>query len=74
MTTMNIPLSEKEALTYDEVAALGYCSRRQLERLVATGRVKRAVLRPGTQSVKFLRAILIEELRERDRGGRRRRV
>lgn len=74
MTTVNIPLHEKEALSYDEVEALGYCSKRQLRRLVMLGRVKRAVLRPGPQAVKFLRGILIEELRERDRGGRRKRA
>ena len=38
------------------------------------GRVTRAVLRPGPQIVKFLRSVLIEELRERDRGGRRKRA
>jgi hypothetical protein len=68
-TRVEIPLHEKDALTYEEVEALGYCSRRQLERLVMLGRVKRSVLRPGRQMVRFLRSVLIEELKER--GGRR---
>lgn len=64
MTTMNIPLHEKEALSYEEVQALGYCSKRLLRKLVLLGQVKRAVLRAG-RTVRFLRSVLIEELQQR---------
>jgi len=60
---VEVPLAEKIALDYTEVAALGLCSERKLREHIATGRVKRAVLRDGRR-VRFLRAVLIEELQE----------
>lgn len=59
-----VALAQKPALTYDEVEALGYCSARLLRKLVATGRVRRCVLRAG-RSVRFLQAVLVEELQPR---------
>ena len=60
---VQVPLAEKIALDYTEVAALGLCSERKLREHLATGRVKRAVLRDGRR-VRFLRTVLIEELQE----------
>jgi hypothetical protein len=63
MSSSPMPLCEKLALTYQEVAALGLCKERTLRKLIATGKVKKSVLRVG-RSVKFLRVELIRELRE----------
>lgn len=57
-----VPLHQRPVVTYAEVAALGIAPERTLRRLVATGRVKRAVLRVG-RSVKFVVQDLIDELR-----------
>jgi hypothetical protein len=62
---VQVPLYEKIALDYAEVAALGLCSERKLREHVVTGRVKRAVLRDGRR-VRFLRTVLIEELQQMD--------
>lgn len=58
-----VPLHEKEVLTYQEAHALGICAERTLRRLVAAGKVARAVIRNGAR-VKFIKAALLEELRE----------
>lgn len=58
-----IPLHLRPVLTYAELAALGIVPERTLRRLVAVGRVKRAVLRAGRR-VRFVVQDLIEELRE----------
>ncbi|MEO6594754.1 MAG: hypothetical protein ABIP94_08380 [Planctomycetota bacterium] len=60
---LEVPLHQKAALDYIEVQALGLCAERTLRRLVTAGKVVRAVLRNGSR-VKFLREVLIEELRE----------
>jgi hypothetical protein len=56
--------SKKIALTYQEVEALGICGQRLLRRMVATGHVKRSVLRIGRRGIRFLTNILIEELQQ----------
>jgi hypothetical protein len=58
-----VPLHVRPVLSYAEVAALGIATERTLRRLVAVGRVKRAVLRTGRR-VRFVRDVLIDELRE----------
>ncbi len=58
-----VPLHVRPVLTYAEVAALGIVPERSLRRLVAIGRVKRAVLRVG-RSVRFVVRDLIDELRQ----------
>ncbi|MCC7065382.1 MAG: hypothetical protein IT456_21420 [Planctomycetes bacterium] len=58
-----VPLHVRPVLTYAEVAALGIAPERSLRRLVAMGRVKRAVLRVG-RSVRFVVRDLIDELRQ----------
>lgn len=60
-----VPIAERDALTYAEVEALGYCSSRQLRSLVVQGVIRRAVLRIGSgprAGCRFLRTVLIEEL------------
>lgn len=59
----DIPLHVRPVLTYEEVEALGIVPERTLRRLVSTGRVKRAVLRPGRR-VRFVVKDLIDELRQ----------
>lgn len=49
-------------MNYAEVAALGIVPERTLRRLVAIGRVKRAVIRLG-RSVRFVVRDLLDELR-----------
>lgn len=56
-----VPLHLRPVLTYAEVAALGILPERSLRRLVATGGVKRSVMRVG-RSVRFVKDILIAEL------------
>lgn len=56
-----VPLHVRPVLTYAEVAAIGILPERSLRRLVATGGVKRSVMRVG-RSVRFVRDILIAEL------------
>ena len=58
-----IPLHVRPVLSYAEVAALGIAPERTLRRLVAIGRVKRAVLRLG-RSVRFVVQDLLDELRQ----------
>ncbi|MCA8948425.1 MAG: hypothetical protein KDE27_02925 [Planctomycetes bacterium] len=58
-----MPLHVRPVITYAEVAALGICPERTLRRLVATGRVQRAVLRAGRR-VRFVVQDLLDELRE----------
>ena len=58
----DIPLHVRPVLDYAEIAALGIIPERTLRRLVATGRVKRAVLRAGRR-VRFVVKDLIDELR-----------
>lgn len=58
-----VPLHEKEVLAYSEVYELGICAERTLRRLIAAGKVVRAVIRNGAR-VKFEKAVLLEELRE----------
>lgn len=53
-----------EVLSYKEVQALGICAERTLYRLVTAGKVTRAVIRNGAR-VKFQKAVLLDELRER---------
>jgi len=58
-----VALHEKEVLDYREAQALGICAERTLRRLMAAGKVVRAVIRNGSR-VKFEKAILMQELRE----------
>lgn len=58
---VEVPIHLKDAIDYREAEALGFGSERKLRQLVATGQVRRAVLRVG-RSVRFLRTVLIEEL------------
>jgi hypothetical protein len=59
-----IPLHLKPVLNgYAEVAALGICSERALRRHLATGRVKRCVIRNG-RNLRFVKDLLIAELLE----------
>src|SRR5262245_18218730 len=60
-------LPERIGLTYAEVDAVLGVPERSLRRLVSTGRVRRSVLRVGTRAVRFLRDVLVEELREESR-------
>jgi hypothetical protein len=55
------PLHVRPVLNYAEVAALGILPERSLRRLVATGSVKRSVMRLG-RSVRFVKDLLIAEL------------
>ena len=61
-----IPLHQRPVVNYAEAAALGICPERTLRRLVAIGRVKRAVLRAG-RSVRFVVQDLLDELRQSER-------
>lgn len=59
-----VPLHLKPVLNgYSEVAAVGICSERALRRHIATGRVKRAVIRNG-RNLRFVVQDLIDELRQ----------
>ncbi len=58
-----VPLHVRPVLDYAELAALGVIPERTLRRLVAVGRVKRAVLRVGRR-VRFVVRDLLDELRE----------
>lgn len=58
-----VPLHVRPVLTYAQLDALGVVPERTLRRLVAIGRVKRAVLRVG-RSVRFVVADLLDELRQ----------
>lgn len=58
-----VPLHQRPVVNYAEAAALGICPERTLRRLVATGRVKRAVLRVG-RSMRFVVQDLLDELRQ----------
>lgn len=58
-----VPLHHRPVLTFAELAALGIVPERTLRRLVAVGRVKRAVLRVG-RSVRFVVQDLLDELRQ----------
>jgi hypothetical protein len=48
---------------YAEVAAVGICSERALRRHIATGRVKKAVIRNG-RNLRFVVRDLLDELRQ----------
>ena len=65
-TKPTVPLAEREALTLAEAAALGYGCERVLREMIRTGRLNRCVLGVGVRGVRLLRAVLIEELRERN--------
>ncbi len=56
-----VPLHVRPVLTYAELAALGIVPERTLRRLVAVGRVRRAVMRTGRR-VRFVRELLLAEL------------
>jgi hypothetical protein len=58
-----VPLHERPVLDYAELAALGVIPERTLRRLVAVGRVKRAVLHVGRRG-RFVVRDLLDELRE----------
>lgn len=59
-----VPLHLRPVLNgYAEVAALGICSERALRRHLATGRVKRSVIRNG-RNLRFVVQDLLDELRE----------
>jgi hypothetical protein len=58
-----VPLHLKPVLSYAEVAAVGIAPERTLRRLVATGRVKRSVIRLG-RSMRFVVQDLLDELRQ----------
>lgn len=61
---VDVPLHVRPVLNgYAEVAALGICSERALRRHIATGRVKRSVIRNG-RNMRFVKDILIAELLE----------
>jgi hypothetical protein len=62
--SVEVPLHEKIVLDYHEVQALGICPERTLRRLLTAGKVVRAVIRNGSR-VKFEKAVLLDELRER---------
>ena len=55
-------LREKLGLDYGEVRDLLGVPERSLRRMVATGRVRRSVLRIGKRGVRFLRDVLVDEL------------
>lgn len=61
-----VPLNERDALTLPEAAALGYGSERVLREMIATGQLKRCVMRIGVRGVRLLRRELVDELRERN--------
>jgi len=59
-----VPLHLRLVLNgYAEVAAVGICSERSLRRHIATGRVKRSVIRNG-RNLRFVVQTLIDELRQ----------
>lgn len=58
--------SEREALTLKEAAMLGFGSERVLREMIATGQIKRSVMRIGARGVRLLRRELVDELRERN--------
>jgi hypothetical protein len=59
-----VPLHLKPVLNgYSEVVAVGICSERSLRRHIATGRVKKAIIRNG-RNLRFVVATLIDELRQ----------
>ena len=59
-----VPLHLRPVLNgYSEVAAVGICSERSLRRHIATGRVKRSIIRNG-RNLRFVVATLIDELRQ----------
>jgi hypothetical protein len=59
-----IPLHVRPVLNgYAEVAAVGICSERALRRHIATGRVKKAVIRNG-RNLRFVVRDLLDELRQ----------
>ena len=59
-----VPLHLKPVLNgYSEVAAVGICSERSLRRHIATGRVKKSIIRNG-RNLRFVVATLIDELRQ----------
>lgn len=58
-----VPLHLRPVLDYAELAALGIVPERTLRRLVAIGRVKRALVRVGRR-VRFVVQDLLDELRE----------
>lgn len=58
-----VPLHHRPVVNYAEAAALGIVPERTLRRLVATGRVKRSVLRVG-RCVRFVVQDLLDELRQ----------
>jgi len=58
-----VPLHVRPVLNgYREVAELGICSERALRRHIATGRVRKAVIRNG-RNLRFVKDTLIDELR-----------
>lgn len=57
-----VPLHVRPVLNgYQEVEALGICPQRTLRRHIATGRVKRCIIRTG-RNLRFVKDILIAEL------------
>lgn len=59
-----VPLHLRPVLNgYAEVVAVGICSERALRRHLATGRVRRSVIRNG-RNLRFVRDLLIAELLE----------
>lgn len=59
-----VPLHLRPVLNgYAEVAAVGICSERALRRHLATGRVRRSVIRNG-RNLRFVKDLLITELLE----------
>jgi len=58
-----VPLHQRPVVSYAEAAALGISPERTLRRLVATGRVKRSVIRAGRR-VRFVVQDLLDELRQ----------
>lgn len=58
-----VALHQRLVVDYAEAAALGISPERTLRRLVATGRVKRSVIRAGRR-VRFVVRDLLDELRE----------
>jgi hypothetical protein len=59
-----VPLHLRPVLNgYAEAEALGICPERTLRRHIATGRVKRAVIRNGRR-LRFVTQVLIDELRQ----------
>ena len=61
-----LPLHLKPVLNgYSEVVAVGICSERSLRRHIATGRVKKSIIRNG-RNLRFVRDTLIAELQAED--------